>query len=228
MMNPVRVKICGVRAFEEAEAAIEAGADALGFNFWPKSPRFIEPDEAGRIIEKLPPEIASIGVFVNEESQHLLSVALSAGLRAVQLHGDETPEYCAALGRVRIIKALRVGQNFGLQSMAQYTVNSLLLDTAVTGSYGGTGKVFDWTIAIEAKKFAPIILAGGLTVENVAGACLQVKPAAVDVCSGVEAEPGRKDMKKMRRFFAEVARANQLILDETDNGFDESEFTSPF
>ena len=227
-MNPVRVKICGIRALEEAEAAVKSGADALGFNFWPKSSRYVELDKAKKIIEMLPSEIASVGVFVNEEPRRVLEIATTLRLRAVQLHGDESPDYCAALGSLRIIKALRVGDGFGLQSIKPYSVKSVLLDASHKGSYGGTGKVFDWSIAIEAKQFAPIILAGGLTIENVADAILQVRPSAVDVCSGVEAEPGRKDIDKLRRFVAEVYRANGIIMDEGNSIFDESEFIYPF
>ena len=202
------MKICGVRSLEEARAAIDAGADALGFNFWPKSPRFIAPEAASDIIAALPPLIASIGVFVNEDRERILDIASQAGLNAVQLHGDETPDFCASLGQAKIIKALRVGENFDPNQIEKYAVSAVLLDTKIKGSYGGTGRRFDWSVAREASRRAPIILAGGLTIENVAEAIRQVAPMAVDVCSGVEAEPGRKDLNKLKMFMDEVARAN--------------------
>ncbi|HXG93155.1 MAG TPA: phosphoribosylanthranilate isomerase [Blastocatellia bacterium] len=215
-MNRVRVKICGVRSLEEAKVALDCGADMLGFNFWPQSPRYVAPERASGIIAKLPPVFTPIGVFVNEQADRLLDIASSIGLHAAQLHGDETPEYCAAIDGLKIIKALRVGENFKLDLIKQYSVDAVLLDTGLKGSYGGTGRVFDWNVAKEATRVAPIILAGGLTVDNVADAITQVKPVAVDVCSGVESEPGRKDFDKLRRFMREVARANAIIASEID------------
>lgn len=210
-MNRVRVKICGVRSLEEAEVAIEAGADALGFNFWPRSPRYIAPDAARRVIEQIPPLIYAIGVFVNEDRHRVAEIVSGVGLNAAQLHGDETPEFCAGLGPIKIIKAIRVTEDLDCASINNYPVSAILLDTGVKGSYGGTGKRFDWNTAVEAKRYVRIILAGGLTVENVAEAVVSVNPFAIDVCSGVEAEPGRKDPDKLRRFMAEVARANEII-----------------
>lgn len=209
-MNQVRVKICGVRSLEEAEAAVEAGADALGFNFWPRSPRYIGPDAARSVIRQISPLVPAIGVFVNEDPLRIAEIVSDAGLNAVQLHGDETPEFCAGLGLIKIIKAIRVAGDFDSASINRYPVSAILLDTSVKGSYGGTGKRFDWSVAIEAKRYARIILAGGLTVENVAEAIKSVNPFAIDVCSGVESEPGRKDIDKLRRFMAEVVRANDL------------------
>jgi phosphoribosylanthranilate isomerase len=210
-MSRVRVKICGVRSIEEAEAAIEAGADALGFNFWPRSPRYISQNAARSVIERVAPLISSIGVFVNEDQRRIADIVSDVGLSAVQLHGDETPEFCAGLGSIKIIKAIRVESNFDCASLTSYPVSMVLLDANIKGSYGGTGKVFDWRVAVEAKRYARIILAGGLTIENVREAIATVKPVAIDVCSGVESEPGRKDPDKVRRFMAEVARANAMI-----------------
>lgn len=207
-MNRVRVKICGVRSLDEAEAAIEYGADALGFNFWPHSPRFIMPCDAQEIIKKLPPVVSCIGVFVNEEPERIIEIASATGLNGIQLHGDETPDICSRLGGLKLIKAFRVGADFDLNRIKDYNVNSVLLDTKVKNNYGGTGERFDWSIAIEAKRFAPIILAGGLSAENVAEAIEYAHPMAVDVCSGVEAEPGRKDISKIRDFMKAVASAN--------------------
>ncbi len=204
----VRVKICGVRSMEEALCALDCGADALGFNFWPKSPRHIEPEDARAIIDRLPPFISCVGVFVNESREIILETARVAGIRIVQLHGDESPEFCRELDSLKLIKALRVGEGFELNSIARFEVSAVLLDTNMKGSYGGTGRRFDWSVAIEAKRFARIILAGGLNIDNVAEAIREVKPFALDVCSGVEAEPGRKDLDKLRRFMTEVRRAN--------------------
>lgn len=213
-MSRVKVKICGVRSLEEAEAALEAGADALGFNFWPQSRRYVSRRSAGEIINSLSPVVSTVGVFVNEEAATIIDIASELGLTAVQLHGDESPEFCERLGPIKIIKAIRVGQDFDLSVIESYPVNMILLDSNIKGSYGGTGQRFDWRIAIEAKRFARIILAGGLTIDNVWEAITHVRPAAIDVCSGVEAEPGRKDLDKLRRFMAIVARANALIASE--------------
>jgi len=214
-MTRVKAKICGVRTLEEAQAAVEAGADALGFNFWPRSARYIEPLRAVEVISDLSPMVCTVGVFVNEEANRILDIASELGLSAVQLHGDESPEFCASLASIKTIKALRVSQDFDPSVIEDYRVNMILLDSSIEGSYGGTGLSFDWRTAIEAKRLAPIILAGGLTTENVWDAVAHVRPAAIDVCSGVEAEPGRKDLAKLRRFMAILARANAFIASET-------------
>ncbi len=208
-MRRVRVKICGVRTVEEAHAALACGADALGFNFWPGSSRYIAPKKAREIICGLPPLVSSIGVFVNEDRERIIDIASRVGLSGVQLHGDESPEFCLSLGEIKIIKALRVGDDFDCDLVKEYPVSAVLLDTKIKGSYGGTGERFDWSAALQAKRHAPIILAGGITIENVAEAIKQVAPMAIDVCSGVEAEPGRKDLDKLTRFMAEVARSSR-------------------
>jgi phosphoribosylanthranilate isomerase len=215
-MMRVKVKICGIRSLEEAEAALDEGADALGFNFWPRSPRYITPRAAGEIIARLSPMASSVGVFVNEDAGRILEIASDLQLSAVQLHGDESPEFCKRLAAVKTIKAVRVGQDFDLSVIERYSVAMVLLDSDIKGSYGGTGQRFDWRIALDAKRLAPIILAGGLNTENVWDAITHVRPAAIDVCSGVEAEPGRKDLTKLRSFMAVVARANALIAGEAN------------
>ena len=215
-MTRVKVKVCGVRSFEEAEASLDAGADVLGFNFWPSSPRYIAPHAAREVISKLSPVVSTVGVFVNDVADRITEIAFDLKLTAVQLHGDESPEFCTALGSIKTIKAIRVGQDFDLNIIKRYPVSMVLLDSHIKGSYGGTGQRFDWRIAIEAKRFAPIILAGGLNTENVWDAITHVRPAAIDVCSGVEAERGRKDLAKLRRFMAVVARANALIASESE------------
>lgn len=207
-MKRVRVKICGIRTLEEAEAAVKAGADALGFNFWPESPRFITPEEAGRIVAALPPLVSCIGVFVNGDAGLVREIVWHAALNAVQLHGEETPSNCRELAPIKVIKAFRVGNEFDPKTIRNYRVSATLLDAKVEGQYGGTGERFPWKLAIQAKRFAPVILAGGLNVDNVAEAISFVRPFAIDVCSGVESQPGRKDLNRLREFMEEVARAN--------------------
>ena len=214
----MKVKICGIRSLEEAQAAVDAGADALGFNFWSSSARYVEPYAAREVITGIAPNVCTVGVFVNEEASRIVDIASELRLSAVQLHGDESPEFCERLASIRTfktIKAIRVEQDFDLSLIESYRVNMVLLDSSSEGSYGGTGRRFDWRIAIEAKHLAPIILAGGLNIENVWDAITQVRPAAIDVCSGVEAEPGRKDLEKLRGFMAMAGRANALIASET-------------
>lgn len=215
-MSRVKVKICGVRTLEEAQAAAEAGADALGFNFWPRSPRYIPPADAALIATSLPPLVSLVGVFVNEQHERIIETAETVGLHAVQLHGDEPPEFCEGFGRLKVIKALRVGENFDSRVIETYRVAMILLDAGVKGSYGGTGQRFDWHKAIEAKRYAPLILAGGLCADNIAEAILSVRPTAVDVCSGVEAEPGRKDLRKLRELMKEVEVANAMLASESE------------
>jgi phosphoribosylanthranilate isomerase len=215
-MNRVKVKICGIRTVEEAETAIAAGADALGFNFWPRSVRYVEPSVVQEFIGKLSPLVSTVGVFVNEDANRIVDIASNLGLHAVQLHGDEAPDFCERLTNIKTIKALRVGQDFDLSVINRFRVNMILLDSNVDGSYGGTGQRFDWRIALEAKQLSPIILAGGLTLENVGEAIKQVQPDAIDVCSGVEAEPGRKDFNKIQKFMNIVAQANALIAGDQD------------
>ena len=206
------MKICGVRTIEEAEAAVAAGADALGFNFWPVSPRFVAPEEASRIVDALPAMVSAIGVFVNEDAGRVRDIVSQVGLSAVQLHGDEPASYCEELSPIKVIKAFRVGNDFRPGAVRDYPVSAVLLDAKVEGRYGGTGERFSWDLAIQTKRFASVILAGGLKVENVAEAITFVRPFAIDVCSGVESEPGRKDLNKLREFMEEVAQANGEVL----------------
>ncbi len=204
----VQVKICGVTNLEDALAAAEAGARMLGFNFYPKSPRYITPGEARRIVESLPPGVKGYGVFVNEEGPAVVkAVAREAGLSAVQLHGDESPEFCDALGGLFTIKALRVGPGYEITSARAYSTDAVLLDAYSGEAYGGTGKTFDWAVARATREaVGRLFLAGGLTPDTVAAAVEAVRPYAVDVCSGVESSPGRKDHALVRRF-VEAARA---------------------
>ena len=199
----VRAKICGITNRDDALCAVDNGADALGFNFYEKSLRYIAPEKAGEIVFDLPPFVTPVGVFVNASDREIDIAVKLAGLRAIQLHGDEPPEAC--LGHaVPVIRALRVGCNFDVQIMRSYLVSTFLLDTERAGSYGGTGETFDWTKAVGAKGYGRIILAGGLNPDNVREAIERVGPYAVDASSGVEAEPGKKDHKKVRDFLARV------------------------
>ena len=210
-MNRVRVKICGIRSLEEAEVALDAGADALGFNFWPGSSRYITAKGAGEIIARLPPLVANIGVFVNETQRAIEAIARDLRLAAVQLHGDESPAFCAGITAAKTIKAIRVTDGFEPNSITRYPSSMILLDAGLSGSYGGTGKTFDWRVAVECAGLARIILAGGLTSENVGEAIAMVQPAAIDVCSGVESEPGRKDLDKLRDFMVAITKANAML-----------------
>jgi len=202
----VRIKICGITNLEDALLAAELGADALGFIFYPKSPRKVAPETAREIIAQLPPFVASVGVFVDEAAAVVQELAARVGLDWVQLHGQESPEYCRNLGR-KVIKGFRIQDEDSLRLLAGYqgAAQALLLDTYKKGQVGGTGEVFDWHLARKAKPYGRIILAGGLTPENVAQAIEAAQPAAVDAASGTEAAPGRKDPAKLRAFFAAIS-----------------------
>ena len=202
-----RVKICGITSLEDALAAVDAGADALGFVFFKESPRHIFPEEAARIIAQLPPFIQTVGLFVNENIAAVKETADLCRLDLLQLHGDETPEQCHQLEH-RVIKAFRIKDLNSLDPIVDYRVSGFLLDAYSPSAYGGTGMVFNWEIAAEAmKRHNRIILAGGLTPENVADAIRSVRPYAVDVSSGVETSPGKKDHQKVREFIRNAKEA---------------------
>jgi phosphoribosylanthranilate isomerase len=202
----IRIKICGITNLEDALLAAELGADALGFIFYPKSPRKVEPEAARSIIAQLPPFVASVGVFVDAEVAVVKELAAGVGLDWVQLHGRESPDYCRNLGR-RVIKGFRIQDEKSLMELEPYrdVVQAFLLDTYKKGQVGGTGESFEWRLAREAKNFGRIILAGGLTARNVAQAIATALPAAVDAASGTEAAPGKKDPAKLRAFFEAVS-----------------------
>ncbi len=195
----VRVKICGITSIEDALAAVEAGADALGFVFFERSPRNITPEQAAAIIRRLPPFVQTVGLFVNEELATINSIAARCGLDVVQLHGEESPQFCAGVRR-RVIKAFRVKNAASLDQIRDYDVAACLLDSWCPSAQGGTGKTFNWEIAAVAAASSRIILAGGLTPDNVGDAVKAVRPYAVDVSSGVESSPGIKDPVKIRNF----------------------------
>lgn len=198
----VRVKICGITNSDDALAAADAGADAIGFVFFRSSPRFIEPDHAARIIRLLPPFVTSVGVFVNERPRRIEEIISETGIDVVQLHGDEPPSSCS-LSR-RVIKGFRVWDLSSIDALMPYQgyVSAFLLDTYSPDRYGGTGQTFPWDIAVRAKRFGTVILAGGLTPDNVVQAIETVKPFGVDVSSGVESVVGKKDIAKIQAFIS--------------------------
>lgn len=210
---PTRVKICGITRLEDATLAVELGAAALGFNFYPKSPRYITPSSARAIINKLPPFVMAVGVFANEtDGTHVATIARQAGVTTVQLHGTSSPltgTGAKALEGFAVLQAIAVSKGFKPALLQQSKANAFLLDAYDSGLHGGTGKTFDWSLAREAKNFGTIILAGGLTPENVGQAIREVRPYAVDVASGVESAPGIKDPAKLRAFFSAVAKADK-------------------
>ena len=199
-------KICGITNWSDARGAVEAGADFLGFNFYRESSRYISPAAARRIVQRLPEKVASVGVFVNEPEREMLTIARRVGLDYVQLHGDETADVVSRMRRsVRVIKAVRVRESFRVAQLANFKrASSILLDGFDSRLRGGTGKSFNWKLAKSAGRKRQIFLAGGLTPENAAEAVSAARPFAIDVCSGVESRPGKKDLARMRALVAAV------------------------
>jgi phosphoribosylanthranilate isomerase len=199
------VKICGITNLDDALTAAVAGADALGFNFYKPSPRYITPQHAREILERLPASLLTVGVFVNEESDAVRAIAGEVGLRALQLHGDESPEYCRELASYYVIKTFAVSDAFDIQALEPYKVEAIMLDTKHNSLRGGTGRVFDWSVAREVASMLPkLFLAGGLSPENVKNAVEIVHPFAVDACSALEDRPGIKNHERMRVFINTV------------------------
>ena len=198
------IKICGITNLHDAHAAVAAGADALGFNFYQPSPRYIAPESAREIINTLPASVLTVGVFVNEPSPDAVrAIADRAGVKAVQLHGDESPDYCRALNSV--IKNFSVSTDFDVDQVRAYEVDAIMLDTKHNHLRGGTGRVFDWSIAQRVNQLVPkLFLAGGLGPENVSDAIALVNPYAVDACSALEDKPGIKNHERMRVFISAV------------------------
>lgn len=206
MVQP-KVKICGMTNVEDALAAVEAGADAIGFVFHHASPRRVTSDVVKRIVAQLPPFVLPVGVFVNEDVKIVRDWMDDCGLAIAQLHGDEAAAYCDLLGRP-VLKAIRLKDRGSLLALAEYKgrsrVRGFVLDAFSAVSYGGTGQMTDWELAAEAAKSTRVVLAGGLTPENVAEAIRKVQPYGVDVSSGVESRPGKKDHAKIRAFINAV------------------------
>ena len=201
----VKVKICGITNLEDALAAADAGADALGFVFYPESPRFIDPGKARAIIARLPAFITSVGVFVDESEDLIRRIIREGGVQVLQFHGSESPILCTRF-REKAVKAIRIKDEESIKEMQMYDVDTFLLDTMVEGIKGGTGKTFNWKYAEMAKEHGRIILSGGLNPSNIGDAVRQLKPYGVDVSSGVEIRPGKKDHEKIREFVREAKK----------------------
>ena len=204
----MRVKICGITNIEDAEHCVSLGVDALGFNFYKESPRYIEPNKTQEITHFLPPFVSTVGVFVNTDADDINKISEQCNLDYVQLHGDESPNDCLKI-KAKVIKALRIENEDDIQSISQFQglATSLLLDTKSESAYGGTGKVFDWGIALKAKDYdMPVILSGGLNAENIARAIGFVNPYAVDICSGIESSPGIKDYNKLEELLSVIRK----------------------
>jgi phosphoribosylanthranilate isomerase len=226
----IRVKICGITNLEDALAAAELGADAVGFVLYPNSPRCVKPSQARMMIAQVPPYVTTVGVFANQGAKEILDMVEECGFDLDQLQGDEPPEFCQRLGP-RVVKAIRVKDHDSIKRMAAYSlpasaglsaarlpqpdrqagdgqdrhgVRAFVLDTYREGQFGGTGERFDWTLALQARQYGRIILAGGLTPENVEEAVTKVQPYGVDVSSGVEQRMGKKDHIKIEKFIRQA------------------------
>ncbi len=206
-MLDTKIKICGITNMEDAMLACELGADALGFIFYRKSKRYIDSEIARSVISSLPPFITAVGVFVNHSLDEIIAIKDKTAINMVQLHGDETPEFCS-LVPLKVIKAIRVKDNLDEDRVAQYPAQAILFDTYSDAEFGGTGKSFNWEILQNISNLGNIILSGGLSPENVAQAISTVKPYAVDVSSGVEKSAGKKDHMKLKKFIEAVKNGN--------------------
>jgi phosphoribosylanthranilate isomerase len=209
-----RVKVCGIRRIEDASLAVDLGANALGFIFWPSSPRFVEPDRARDIVDRLPPFVASVGVFVDQPPSFVEDVARALKLSLVQLHGHEPVADYVSRG-LKVVKAVAVGADGAAEAAVLRLPDDVgvLLDAFDPVRRGGTGRTIDWSLAGRLARTRPVILSGGLTADNVRRAIDAVRPFAVDVSSGVESEPGVKDADKLRAFFAAANSAAQAAAE---------------
>jgi len=196
-----QVKICGITNEEDALCAAGCGAAALGFIFYPFSPRYIKPEDARKIVSVLPDDLVNVGVFVNEKPDEIKRVMEYCGLDMIQLHGDESSEFCREFPAFQIIKAVELKNEDDLNHVLDYDVAALLVDSRHAGLYGGTGRKANWALACRIKNSKPLILSGGLNENNIAEALKVVVPAALDINSGVESEPGKKDHAKLARIF---------------------------
>jgi phosphoribosylanthranilate isomerase len=210
-MSPYFIKICGITNYEDAVTAIEAGATAIGFNFSSTSKRYIQPEQAKEIADRIRGKISTVGIFVNEDISNVRSVGAAMKLTYCQFHGDEEPEYVNKFSNA--IKSFRVNDSLKNVYFDDYKTAAFLLDAYDEKEFGGTGKSFNWLLAREANEFGKIILAGGLNDENVIDAIETVEPWGVDVSSGVEIEPGKKDAEKVRKFVANARKAFERSLE---------------
>ncbi|MGH7902225.1 MAG: phosphoribosylanthranilate isomerase [Thermodesulfobacteriota bacterium] len=204
-----KIKVCGITNLEDALSATDLGADALGFIFYENSKRYINPEKARHIRFKLPPFTTTVGVFVNQDINEVKTIREEVGFDVYQLHGDEPPEYCRDLG-ANVIKAIRVQMEIAKSDIDIYPTNAILFDTYSPNEYGGTGESFDWLLLEGMHVSKPIILSGGLNPENVDKAIHIVNPYAVDVSSGVEDYPGKKNKDRLKRFVEAVRNANKI------------------
>ena len=206
----VKVKICGITNLDDALAAAELGADMIGFNFYSKSPRYLSPDDAVNIATQIPPAVLKVGVFVNAAIDEISDIVNAVGIEIVQLHGDEDDNFIRVIGHSTekpVIKAFRIDAETSIDSVLHSDADAVLLDTAAIGEFGGTGRTFDWNLVGRDLKNKQVFLAGGLNSENVAEAIGVVRPYAVDVASGVESTPGKKDAAKMKAFIENAKNA---------------------
>jgi len=214
-MRRVRVKFCGITSSEDAERAVLAGCDAVGFVFFKDSPRYVTPEKAESMIKKLPPFVSAVGIFVNEDLDFIGECVERCGLNTVQLHGDEDVKYCVNFKNMRfkdvkLIKAIRVKDQRSLRSIEECPADAFLLDTYKSNVYGGTGKGFDRGLAVLAKEYGRcLIIAGGLNTNNVYSVIKEIRPYGVDVSSGIESSPGKKNRELMEEFMKEVRRAEK-------------------
>lgn len=204
----MEVKICGITRSEDALAVARCGAVAAGFIFYPPSPRFIKPADAKKIIGLLPENLVRVGVFVNQTADEVKSIAKLCGLDMIQLHGDESPDYCRQFQSTMIIKALELKNDDDVQRALNYDVAAILVDSRHAGRYGGTGKISNWELALRLKGHKPLILSGGLSPENVAGALVAVAPDALDINSGVEDAPGKKKHERLTQLFDMIRKSD--------------------
>jgi phosphoribosylanthranilate isomerase len=193
-----QIKICGITNMEDASYVATCGADAIGFIFYPKSPRYVAPERVKTIIETLPTKITTVGVFVNHDVAEVKETINFCGLDMVQLHGNESPAYCGQFPRSQVIKAFALRTENDLENMREYPVKAMLVDAYNPQRYGGTGERSDWILAAKAKATHPLILAGGLSMTNIQEAIEHTSPHAVDINSGAEISPGRKDHVKVK------------------------------
>jgi len=206
-ISDIKIKICGITNIEDARAAYDLGADALGFIFYKDSKRYVAPGTVKDIISELPPFITKVGVFVKSDLNEILSIKEKTGIDIAQLHGDETPEFCISIP-FKVIKVIRVKDKSDLGQVAQYSDQDILFDTYSDKEYGGTGESFNWEVLKDLSLSRNIILSGGLNPDNVLDAVKIVRPYAVDVSSGVESEPGKKDHKKIKQFIEAIKNGN--------------------
>jgi len=208
----IGIKICGITNLDDAIAVAGSGANALGFIFYPRSPRYISPEKAKEIIENIPRKITRVGVFVNHRADEIKEIVDFCGLNLVQLHGNESPEFCRQFPASTLVKAFSPRTENDLQELKDYPVKAILVDTHDPKLYGGTGKTSNWKLASKIKKSHPLILSGGLNIDNIIEAIETAHPDAVDINSGVEVSPGKKDHSKVREI-VKIVRKNDRHID---------------